>query len=85
MYLVTETRRKTKTWWKWLCEVFYVSNLKTRPSDITEEIANRFGFEYKKWYIVVPYWSGTWYMRISEAIRKDHSKSVVFAISAFKN
>jgi len=85
MYLITEQRKKTKTGGKWLCEVFYVSNLKTCPSDITEQVANKFDFTYKNWYIIVPYWSGTGYMRISEKLREWDKNTVCFAISSFKN
>jgi len=85
MYLISEQYKKTKTGGKGLCQVHYIANLKTRPADVTEAVANEYGFTYKNWNIVVHYWSGTWFMRISEEIKKDKKKAVIFAISAFKN
>lgn len=85
MYLISENFKKWRLGGKYLCNVYYIANLKSRPADITDQVAEKFDFKYNKWCIEIPHWCGTWYMRIREAIEHNEWWLAIFNISCFRN
>lgn len=84
IFLINEQRKKTKTWWKWLCRVFLVSEWLVE--DITKRISELWRAENNyDWHnLTVHYWSGTWCMLISEIIQVNWwNDSKIFDISIF--
>jgi len=48
MYLVSEVKKKTKTGGKGICQVYHMSNTLSIPDNVTQQVADRFGFDYVK-------------------------------------
>lgn len=83
MYIVSEVKKKTRTWGKGICQVFYISNLRSKPSNVTSQLADKFWYEYKKWNIEIPYWSGTWFMKIKQDLLSKDESIHVYDVSIF--
>lgn len=71
-FLINEVKKKTKTWWKWLCKVFLIDeSCEWGIADITARIAElgkRLN-DYDWHNLLVHYGSGTWSMVISNIIQ----------------
>ncbi len=81
MYIVSSNYHKGRTGWHYRCQVFYV-NAKN-ITDVTDQVAGAFWFTMKKNSLYIRHWSGTWYMRIKEAIQKKDSNIIVRDVSVF--
>jgi len=86
MYAITTNYTKSSTWGKRECTVYYIQDKDGDycGDNVTNEIAEKYGFKQnKRWNIVIHCWSGTWYMVISEALKKEYDGTVVLDTSIF--
>lgn len=84
IYFISEVKKRTKSGGKGICQVFSVNlNWKKELVDITEQIAKRRDFEYKKNSITINYWSGTWFDRIKTKFLEKDKKTKVYNTSVF--
>lgn len=75
-FLINEVKKKTKTWWKWLCRVFMISYWPyeaIKIDDMTAVIADKLRLQdYFDWInLTIHYWSWTWQMVISQQLKED--------------
>ena len=80
MYLISTVYKSTRLWGKRHCQVFYVSTWKS-ITDLTDQVAERFNLEMKKWSIIIHNWSGTWFMRISSQLMRWDTEVIVKDVS----
>lgn len=64
MYILNTTFKKNINWWFWKCKIYQTQDIDI--IDITKFIALEFKYEYKKDYMIIPFWSWTADMRLSE-------------------
>lgn len=83
MYLVTTQLKPNKRWGIYKCRVFHINNLKDYPSDVTDQVAQRFDLSLKDNLIEISFGSWTWFNRIKDLLEQysvdpmNHSLKVV--------
>ena len=80
MYLINTKFKPSKaTGWKRLCEIYVVSW--DDVVNVTAMIADEQELYFDAWFIIIPFWSGTGYMRLSEMLREEYNASRVKDLS----
>lgn len=86
MYLITQVFKKRQhNVPQYHCQVFYIWpwNYKIK-TDVTDEIAQKFDFQFKKYSIVITHWSGSWVEKITQALQSKDKNIIVHDVSFYQ-